>query len=288
MKQCSVLNFNTPENYILNGLWFGPENAECGFIFLHGLSASAFVLHDTLIPLIDNSTMALFFSNRGHDKIAKVKKYKNINDYETVLAGEAHEVFTECVDDIQGAINLLKEKGVKEIYLVGHSTGCQKSIYYLGQNNNQENIKGVVLLCPISDYSSAVATENPDKLKKAVDFAKKQVKDGKPHALLPEEISEDLLDAQRFLSLNTPDSEEEIFTYSQPGKIPETLLNVEIPILVILAEDDEYGDRPASEIGDWFSKVSKSKKLGVKIIKKAPHNLLGKEYQVAQQIKEWI
>ena len=30
--------------------------------------------------------------------------------------GEAHEVFTDCVDDIQGAVNLAKQKGAKEIY----------------------------------------------------------------------------------------------------------------------------------------------------------------------------
>jgi hypothetical protein len=60
MKQCTVLSFVTPNNYKLNGLWFGPEKAKRGFIFLHGLSATAFVHHDVLFPLVDSSTMALF------------------------------------------------------------------------------------------------------------------------------------------------------------------------------------------------------------------------------------
>jgi len=66
----------------------------------------------------------------------------------------------------------------------------------------------------MSDYSYAVSSEKPS-LEQAVEQAEKLVKSGKPHELLPPSYSEDLLDAQRYLSLYTPDSEEEIFTYAQ-------------------------------------------------------------------------
>lgn len=281
------MSFVTPKQYELNGLWFGAEQAKTGFIFIHGLSGSAFAHHDVLSPLLNDKTMALYFNNRGHDKIGKIRKLMpdTKKGYESELVGEAHEVFTDCADDIQGAVDILKQQGVENIYLVGHSTGCQKSIYYLSKN--RDVVKGVVLICPISDYSYAVANENPETLKKAVELAKKLVSKGKPHELLPLELSEDLLDAQRYLSLYTPDSEEEIFTYSQDKKIPVTLQEVTVPILVVFAEQDEYGDRPASEIGEWFKEVSKAK-IKIAIIKSAVHNLTGQETEAGAIIKDWI
>ena len=287
MKQCAVVSFVTPRQYELNGLWFGSEQAKTGFIFIHGLSGSAFVHHNVLSPLLDDTTMALYFNNRGHDKVGKVRKLlpDTQKGYESEVVGEAHEVFIDCVDDIQGAVDFLKQHGVKNVYLVGHSTGCQKSIYYLSKKDKE--VKGVVLICPISDYAYAVANEDPETLKKAVDKAKQLVTDNKPHELLPLDLSADLLDAQRYLSLYTPDSEEEIFTYSQVNKVPVTLQKVSTPTLVVLSEQDEYGDRPANEIGEWFKKASKAD-IEVAVIQGAVHGLTGQETEVGVVIMDWV
>jgi esterase/lipase len=131
-------------------------------------------------------------------------------------------------------------------------------------------------------------SENPATMKQVVEHAEKLVKDGRPHELMPINLSEDLLDAQRYLSLYTPDSDEEIFTYSQPNKIPTTFKKVKTPTLVILAEKDEYGDRPAKKIAQWFEKESKSTILKVEILRDSIHNLTKKETEVAQLIKEWV
>ncbi len=42
MDQCAVVEIYTPNKYQLNGLWFGPMIAKTGYIFIHGLSSSAF------------------------------------------------------------------------------------------------------------------------------------------------------------------------------------------------------------------------------------------------------
>lgn len=287
MHQCTVVSFITPNNYELHGLWFGSQKAKTGFIFVHGLSGSAFKYHDILSPLLDETTMALYFNNRGHDKIAYIRKYLPESSSHTAeLLGEVHEVFTDCVDDIQGAIDLLKQNGVTSIYLVGHSTGCQKSIYYLSKNDNAD-VSGVVLICPISDYSFALANESPETLRAAVNVAKKLVALGKPHELMPLDISPDLLDAQRFLSLHTPDSEEEIFTYAQPNKIPATLQKVSTPTLVIFAQLDEYADRPANELGEWFKQVSRADPK-IAIIKAVGHDLKGQEAEASKVIGDWV
>lgn len=289
MQTCKVVSITTPKNYQLDGLWFGGDHAHTGFIYIHGLTGSAFQLHDVLVPLTNQSTMALYFSNRGNNLIAKVKRLDNRSKkgYKSITIGEVHEVFTDCVDDIQGAVNFLKSHGVKEIYLVGHSTGCQKAIYYLSRPGKQELIKGVIPICPISDYSYTKKYEDPAKLKQAVDYAETLVKDGKPHELMPVEIWPELLDAQRFLSLNTPDSAEEIFTYSQPNKKPTTFQKVKTPTLIVLAGKDEYADRPARKLDAWFKANSKSNFLTTAIIDDSLHGLMRYETKISNLIRDW-
>lgn len=286
MRRCYVVTITTPQKYLLDGLWFGEQKAKSGLIFIHGLSSSVFAQHKTL-P-VHGSTMSLYFNNRGHDELTGIRQINKQTEkgYERKPGGEAHEIFTDCEDDIQGAVDFLTEKGIKDIYLVGHSTGCQKSIYYLSRKGKQDLVKGVVLLCPLSDYA-AVMKSDPEVLKKATVYARDLVKNGKSEELIPSHVwPEDLVDAQRFLSLYTPGSEEEIFTYSHEKDKPTTLQKVSIPTLVILAGRDEYGDRPMSEIAQWFKKESASTNLSTHIVDSI-HNLTGKETEVSSLIDNW-
>lgn len=286
MQQCSVVSFITPDQYQLNGLLFGEDTAKQGFILVHGLGSSAFAQHDSLLPLVDSNTLALFFNSRGHDKIGNVRKLLPDTEkgYHTQGIGEAHEVFSDCADDIQGAVDFLAAKGVADIYLVGHSTGCQKSVYYASQRS--KNIKGIVLLCPLSDYAYARANESKETLAKATAYAQKLVAEGRPHELLPLDISEDLLDAQRYLSLYTPDSIEEIFSYSQDGKVPTAFQSITIPMLAVFAEKDEFADRPAREIAAWFEAHAQAP-LTTSIVADSFHNLREHGDEVAATIQKW-
>jgi pimeloyl-ACP methyl ester carboxylesterase len=94
-------------------------------------------------------------------------------------------------------------------------------------------------------------------------------------------------DAQRFLSLYTPDSAETIFPYEQATKIPRTLRAVKAPILVLWSEKDEYADRPAKKIAEWFDKNIQAPH-SVVIVPKASHGLKGAEGQVAAHIRRFI
>lgn len=157
-NRCKVVSFITPWKYILNGLWFGGDKPKRAIVFIHGLASSAFSNHSLIVPAADQTTAVITFNNRGHDKIARIKKIdkRKKKGYSSELVGEAHEVFTDCVDDIQGVVDFLTKEGVKEIYLAGHSTGCQKSVYYLAQRGKQKLINGVILMCPMSDYAGAL------------------------------------------------------------------------------------------------------------------------------------
>jgi alpha-beta hydrolase superfamily lysophospholipase len=254
MRACNVVHIETPKGVNLNGLWFGPKKPQKVIVLVHGLISSAFSMRRVL-ALVDAKTAVLTFNNRGHGLMNYVTiNVPNSTKGKWILAGSAHEVFTECVDDIDGALNFVRAQGVKEIFLAGHSTGCQKSIYFATKGNTK-NLKGIILLAPISDYASYMALDDKNgKYKKALAMAQKLVKAGTPHEMISAHLAGEFkCDAQRFISLYTPDSPEEIFCYVSPNKKPTTLSKVRVPILAVLAERDEYSDRPAAEMAVWFT-----------------------------------
>lgn len=286
MRECRIIEIVTPKKVVLNGLWFGPYSKtgkpKKAVIWVHGLGSSVFSKLAIVEKLADKNTAVISFNNRGHDKVASISTVGK----RRIQGGGAHEVFTDCVDDIQGAINFVRRAGVKDIYLAGHSTGCQKSIYWAHRKKGR-GVRGLVLLAPMSDWSTEMVLQGKGKIARATAVARALLKRGKKHQLLHAGIWHEHIDAQRFLSLYTPDSIEEIFSYAQPEKNPKILKSVRKPILVILAERDEFGDRPAKKIAEWFEEQP-SQKHETLIVPRATHGFHGKEAKIASAIKKWI
>lgn len=281
MRPAHVVEIVTPKKLLLNGLWFGPKKPKRVIIWIHGLASSAFSKLDIVEKLVDADTAVLTFNNRGHDTVTRVLQLTGKKKTKKVLAGAAHEVFTDCIDDIEGAVNFAKKQGAKTIYLAGHSTGAQKSAYFAAKGG--KGIHGVILLAPMSDYAVAVH-KDPFSVTAGTRAARKLVAEGKKHTMVPGWW----MDAQRFLSLHTPESTEEIFSYAQSEKRPKIYKSITVPVLVLLPEKDEYRDRPIRAIAAWFEKHTRSRFFKINIIPKAEHNFLLYEAQVAQSMKEWI
>jgi len=199
--------------------------------------------------------------------------------------GMAHEVFTDCIDDIDGAINCASSFGAKNIYLVGHSTGCQKSVYYLAKKRSSL-VKGAILLAPMSDFADVYTFVDKKIYNKALACAKKMLANGKSHELMPKNIWPYVLDAQRFLSLHTPNSVEEIFSYATDRE-PKLLKKVQAPLLVVLAGDDEHKDRPMEQISDWFKKNCSKQNCEIKTIAGSQHKFEGHIDELVSLIKGW-
>lgn len=289
MKSCKIVQIETPNKFLLNGLWFGPERSKKVFIYVHGLGGSVFAQHVLLEELAGRTSSVLTFNNRGSGIVTKVKKLNALSrkGYESSIAGQAHEIFTECIDDIEGAVRFAERNGAKNIFLMGHSTGCQKSVYYLSKKRTTP-IKGLILMAPLSDYAYVVSTAEPKVLGEIITIAKKLIEKGHPHKMIPTLISSHPCDAQRFLSLYTPDNVEEIFCYATPSKTPTALNKIKVPLLVILADEDEYNDRPTKKIADWFKKSLQKQKATIKIIRRAPHNFRGHTKVLKMLINGWI
>ena len=285
MIPCYVVEIKTPKRFLLKGLWFGPKKPKRAIIFIHGLTGSAFSMQKTVGALVDAKTAVITFNNRGFEQIASIKRLRG-KKTEYVTAGAAHERFTDCSDDIQGAVNTVRKAGVKNIFLAGHSTGCQKAFYWASKNKGGRAVKGIILFGPLSDYAIAVAEDTKERLKRSIAYARKLVRSGKPHELMPKALGPWFVcDAQRFLSLFTPDSVEDTFPYGQK-KNPRLANSVSVPILVLLAGADEHGDRPAGEIGRWFEKHLRNSRVA--IIPRVQHSFRGGEGTLAREIKRFV
>ncbi|MFP4514765.1 MAG: alpha/beta fold hydrolase [Parcubacteria group bacterium] len=281
------ISFQSKDKLTFNAILLGSAMSKKAYIFIHGLGGDMFSRFDLNQRLAKKSRMLLSFNNRGQGIINKFKKedHKSKKGYKSELLGSALEKFSDCKYDIQGAVDYLKLQGVKEIYLVGHSTGCQKSIYYLSKTN-EEAVKGAVLLAPISDYSAIIDSVNSDIYNAALKVALKMKKSKKANDLLPSNLWFVPISAQRFLSLYTANSTEEIFTYS--SKKPATLLKkINKNLLILLAKEDEYNDRDVSELKFWFEKNTK-KTDKVLVVDKANHGFQGLEKKVVDIIHKYF
>jgi len=275
MQACHVVEIVTPKKYVLNGLWFGSKRPKRCVVWVHGLGSSMFSKLKIADELVDGKTAVLVFNNRGHDKVANVSTTKG----ERLKVGSAHERFTDCIDDIEGALRFARKAGVKSIYLAGHSTGAQKSMYWAAKRGR--GVKGIILLGSISDYSSGPFFYPKRQMQRAAVIAQRYVRAGKKHVLLPEGF-----DAQRFLGLYSGKGPEEIFTYWDPKRNPRTLRTVRLPTLVLLAAKDEFADRPAKEIAAWFERNLRKGK--VVIVPRVKHSFRGGEKRVAAEIHRWM
>jgi len=118
-------------------------------------------------------------------------------------------------------------------------------------------------------------------------LARRLVKSKQAHRLLPLDLWPEYDDAQRFLSLCTAKSKENLFPYDGSAK-PTVLKKIKNPCLVVLAEKDEYRDRPIKQIAVWFQKNSGNPKSETIIVSKSLHSLQGQEGPVVSQIRKWI
>jgi pimeloyl-ACP methyl ester carboxylesterase len=279
-----VVEITTPKQYLLRGLLFGPKRPKNAFIFVHGLGGSAFSLRRLWEQIVGQKTAVLALNNRGFESLSTLRR-KTRRDSERNMGGSAHEVFTDCVDDIQGAIRFLRNIRAKNIFLIGHSTGCQKSIYWAHKKKGK-GVKGIVLLGPVSDYEAELHRKGERKLARATTVARRLVQRGNKHELLPTRVWHEVLDAQRFISLYTPHTPENTFPYGRPEQIPRALWSVEVPILVIWAGNDEYADRPAIQVARWFEKHVRNGR--VVVIPRVRHSFRGGEKAVAREIHHLI
>ncbi|MCA9390309.1 DUF1749 domain-containing protein [candidate division WWE3 bacterium] len=290
VKSFDVVTFQASDGVQLNGLLSLPKSPKGVCIYVHGLTSSAFTsLGHAVTPMLNKAGYGIFILNtRGAGLVTGFKREdkRKASGFRYETFGTTFETFTDSVHDLDGAVLFLKSHKLKNIVFIGSSTGCQKSVYYLSQRGKQRGIMGIVLLSPLSDRV-VIQSELGSQFDYALAHAKWLVNHKQKDAIMPAELTDFMLSAQRFVSLTDLKSEEEIFTYSNSKK-PKTLESIKVPTLAVLGDKDEYNDRPVLELVEWYENTLQAKKKRVEWIEGADHGFTGKEKQVGAKITTWL
>lgn len=272
-----MVKFTSTDGYVLDGFIVG-KGKVC-MLFVHGMTGN-FALTKLKVAaaesIVKNGGAFFSFNTRGHDISSLIKKKKKY-----FVAGTNYERFEDSAKDIGGAISVLRKLGYKKFILAGHSTGCQKILYYQWKKKNGD-VLGMLLIGPGDDYNIAKKTLGK-KFNSAVSSAKKMMKN--KQADKPLSYSWQGFSARRFLSVaDTKNAEARLFNYEGPLREFST---IKLPILAVIGGKEDWLWMPAQKYTELLAKKTKSKRFEACIIKGANHGMYGKEAELEKAIGKW-
>lgn len=239
MKE-QLIRMTSLDGIEMPGVLYEPEKRSNKIVIhVHGLCGNFYENRfiDTLAKICTDKGMAfLTFNNRGANFISELLKG---NKFEII--GGCYEKFKDCLLDIEGAINFVKEKKYNDIILEGHSYGCNKIIYYYNRKNKNDNISKIILLAPCDMPRETVKFLSIDEYKIAKEEATKLVGLGEPNSLIDFSInSNGKISAGTYYNDFLPNGENDFIRYIDGvyGKSKE-LNNIDIPVLIIFGDIDE-------------------------------------------------
>jgi len=226
------------------------------------------------------------FEHRGLGEINSIsvkRGKKSVYKY----FGTSFERFEDSVLDIEAMIGFCRKRGYRKIFLFGHSTGANKSAYYILKKHGR-GLAGVGLLGPVSDISG-IRKDLGRKYKNILETAEKSAKRGKGDELLPLKMTDGKFwTAQRFLSIAREGMNEDTFPYYDSERKFRWAKNVRLPVLVLIGSKEQHADRPVPEIMEAFRKQVPEKYFSGKIIKGANHGFKNKEKELGKEMAKWI
>ena len=270
--------FNTKDGLRTSGFLLDSGGDDI-IVFVHGMGGN-FYKEGFIKEASDVLDEYSFFSfnTRGAEVVKSFKDSKG----DRHLLGTAFEKFEECVQDIDGAVELLKSLGFDRIHLMGHSTGCQKILYYA---LNRKGIESLIHLAPADDYEIWKNYLGED-FERYVSIARDMVSKGEGDKLMVEMYKRtgDLWSAKRFLSFASRENwEARMFNYEDLSTFSE----VKIPTFVALGREDQYFLRPVEWYAERLKNAYRGEKLKVEILP-GDHSFHGYEELLFRKILDFL
>lgn len=293
MKNVETIFLKAQDGVILNGIMYKSINKTSKIIIsVHGMATNCIKKRDEKIAekvnKIDIDFLA--FNNRGHDIINYIKKE---DKEKSELAGTAYEEISESYEDIIGAINYATERGYKEIYIMGHSLGCTKTIYTynkLIEENNKEildKIKGIMLLSLV-DIPLAFQIYLKENFPAMVTYAKNMKKENMQKQLMPEESFIHPISVKTFLRYAIENKDIDFARFSDESYNYEKLNNIKVPLFMRWGNNKELIIQKADELCKTLKEKIKNDKLDIGYIEGAGHSYTNKEEILANEIEQFL
>jgi hypothetical protein len=170
--------------------------------------------------------------------------------------------------------------------LEGHSTGCQKAVYYQAKKNDKR-VSAIILLAPADDLNINRKTLGK-RFANSLRIASKLAKKKSPLSqMMPLGIYSSPISANRFLSFADPKHPEaQIFNYVD-GRF-KLFGKVKTPMLAIFGSEEEYRTMPVSKYLKMLKNASTSKHFASLELPGADHSFNGKEQELGKEVIAWL
>lgn len=276
-----VNNKYTKDLLKLPMMHYNANNKDICVIFIHGMCANFLDNYFAFVwgKYLSNHDIGFIYQhNRGHDIANDLVK----KDGSFVRCGTAYEIFEDCLNDIDLAIDTARELGYKRIILLGHSYGCNKAIYYCYKR--QVNLLGQIL-ASVPDMIG-IHKLNEKDYEYLLTEAKKNIDNNEPDKLLSKLIEDYMYMSSKtyynWYNKNTNLDNVPIINKTDNWYQFES---ISLPILTFSGELEEYYYKDFDLLK---SKAINAKSFTSRIIKNTGHTYNNQEEYIAKLIYEWI
>jgi pimeloyl-ACP methyl ester carboxylesterase len=293
--------FPNTKNINLPGLLYEPERKnDKVLIYLHGNGSSGGLysveMNNILGKLLTDNGISYFpFTNTGGHLIQKFDKIIE-GKRERVKIGVAYELIKDCVHDINGAVNFLKERGYKHFYLLGVSTGANKiAVYNYYQPNNL--VDKFILESGGDDSGFYYQEVGEKKFSAAFTKCREKITIGKGHDLVLKNLFNSPISYQSLYDQINPDGDYNIFPfYWQLNHINimkkeplRELKSIAKKTLIIYGDKNEYCYGKVNECVKLIKTATLSKNnFQFKIINDADHSFFNKRRELVSEILNFL
>lgn len=236
-------------------------------VFVHGMGGNFYrsrLKKELMVRCAGEGFDMLSFDNRGAGE------------------GVRDERFGWCVADIEAALAFGREAGYERFVLAGHSTGCQKIVYYQALRKDPR-VAALVLLGPGDDY----AIVRRDLGRRYAYWARKAralERAGRGAEALPACCLG--FSARRFLSIADPARlESRLLNYA--GRL-EHVGRIRAPMLVLFGSREEYACATMDEMESALRARVRSRAFDFVVVPGADHGFHGCETETADRLFAWL
>lgn len=293
MNNIQTAFFKATDGVDLKGIIYKTKNQTNKILIsVHGMATNFIKERDEKIAenINELNIDLLAFNNRGHDLVNYIKKDSKEN---TELSGTSYEEISECYEDIVGTINYAISQGYTEIYIMGHSLGCTKTIYTynkLIEENKTEilsKIKGVILLSLV-DVPLALQVYLKEDFPVMVTYAKNMKREGLENQLMPEESFIHPISVKTFLRYAIDNKDIDFARFSDTNYSYKEINNIKVPLFMRWGNNKELIIQKADELCENLKSKIKNSNLDIGYIDGANHSYQGKEEILANEIKKFL
>jgi pimeloyl-ACP methyl ester carboxylesterase len=292
MMKCEFLRFLAGDGVELQGVLYSPDEGgddRC-VLHVHGLAGNFYenrFLDELAARLTRAGFCFMIFNNRGHDYISDLWK-NEAGGLVPLRGGAAYEDFTGCLSDIEGALDLLRRRGLARICLQGHSYGCNKVIYF--QYKKQSGIITTCALLSPCDIPGLQYEYLADRFDQVFEEATRQVESGGGESLLPElTYGAYPMCARTYVQQLRRDTVVDIFPYRKPDRDSTELAAIDRPLLFICGNDgDMLSGDPADTLNLLAKKATGCPQVKTAVIDGANHIYINREEVLSQTIVSWL